>query len=103
MSSLRQFSAGLFGRLLQSRDMKIRSFSAAFFSLILATFLSAKEATWSGNYTDKKYLNGQAVFQLNMRQEGAPITVVFDAVFPDGHGCAPQENGPATTVNNDTL
>ena len=83
--------------------MKTGLFSAVFFGLFLATILSAKEATWTGNYTDKKFLNGQAVFQLNILQEGATITVDFDAVYTDGHGCAPQGNGPATIVNNDTL
>jgi len=60
--------------------MKIGLFSAVFFGLFLASILSAKEATWTGNYTDKNFLNGQAVFQLNILQEGATITVDFDAV-----------------------
>ena len=60
--------------------MKIGLFSTVFFGLFLATILSTKEATWTGNYTDKKFLNGQAVFQLNILQEGATITVDFDAV-----------------------
>jgi hypothetical protein len=40
--------------------MKQRLFFAVFFVLFFAAFLSAKEANWIGNYTDKKYLNGQA-------------------------------------------
>ena len=83
--------------------MRISFFSAAFLSLFLATSLSAKDATWTGNYTDKKYLNGQAVFQLNILQDGATITVDFDAVYADGHGCAPQGNGPAKIADNNTL
>ena len=50
--------------------MKTGLFSAVFFSLFLATILSGKEATWTGNYTDKKYLNGQAVFQLALKDTG---------------------------------
>jgi len=45
----------------------------------------------------------QAVFQLNILQEGGRITVDFDAVYNDGHGCAPEGNGPATIANKDTL
>jgi hypothetical protein len=37
----------------------------------------------------EKYLNEQAVFQLNLLQEGETITVDFVAVYNDGHGCAP--------------
>ena len=83
--------------------MKIGLFSAVFFSLFLASFLSAKEAGWSGNYTDKNYLNGQAVFQLNILEEGGRITVDFDAVYNDGHGCAPEGNGPAKVGDKNTL
>ena len=83
--------------------MKTRCVLHSVFCLFLVTSLSAKEATWSGNYTDKKYLNGQAVFQLNILQEGGRITVDFDAVYNDGHGCAPEGNGPATIANKDTL
>jgi hypothetical protein len=83
--------------------MKTGSFSTAFLSLCLAASLPAKEANWTGNYTDKKYLNGQAVFQLNVLHEGEAITVDFDAVYNDGHGCAPQGNGPAKIVDENTL
>jgi hypothetical protein len=59
--------------------------------------------SWSGNYTEKKLLNGQAVFQLNILQEGAQISVDFDAAYNDGHGCAPQASGPAKAVDKNTL
>jgi hypothetical protein len=88
---------------LQSQEMKTGLFSAAFLCLCLAASLPAKEANWTGNYTDKKYLNGQAVFQLNVLQEGGTITVDFDAVYNDGHGCAPEGSGPARVVDQNTL
>ena len=73
--------------------------------LIVARVVSsaAKDSNWTGNYTDKKYLNGQAVFQLNILQEGETISVDFDAVYNDGHGCAPQGSGPAKAVDKNTL
>ena len=69
----------------------------------LAALLPAKEANWTGNYTDKKYLNSQAVFQLNILQEGETISVDFDAVYNDGHDCAPQGSGPAKVVDKNSL
>ena len=62
-----------------------------------------EEANWTGNYADKKYLNGQAVLQLNVLQEGETIPIDFDAVYNDGHGCALQGNGSAKMVDENTL
>jgi hypothetical protein len=36
-------------------------------------------------------------------QDGETITVDFDAVYNDGHGCAPQGNGQAKIVVENTL
>ncbi len=75
--------------------MKPGLVSALLFIAVPVVFSPAKEAGWTGNYTDKKFLNGQAVFQLNIVQEGSAISVDFDAVYNDGHGCAPQASGPS--------
>ncbi len=63
----------------------------------------ATGSSWTGNYTDQKYCNGQAVFELNVLQKGAQITVDFDAAYNDGHGCAPEGSGPAKVVDKNTL
>src|SRR5438045_9692064 len=68
--------------------------------------LPAKEtesANWTINYTDKNFLNGKAVFQLNIFQEGDRIMVDFDAVYNSGRSCAPEGNGPAKVIDNNTL
>lgn len=65
--------------------------------------MQGKDAGWTGNYTDKKYLNGQAVIQLNILQEGETISIDFDAVYNDGHGCAPQGSGSAKIADKNTL
>ncbi len=83
--------------------MKRGFFFAVFFCHCLAASAPAKDASWTGDYTDKKYLNGQAVFQLNILQEGGTITVDFDAAYNDGHGCAPEGSGPAKVVDKDSL
>ena len=82
--------------------MKTTIFATAVVALLFAA-APGKEPNWTGNYTDKKFLNGKAVFQLNILEEGGKISVDFDAVYNDGHGWAPEGNGPATIVAKDTL
>jgi hypothetical protein len=85
----------------------IRAISIA--TLLIAGLVHALEAkppdnsSWTGNYTDKKFLNGQAVFQLNIVQEGAQVTVDFDGAYNDGHGCAPEANASAKVIDKNTL
>src|SRR5205823_12905847 len=78
-------------------------FISALFFLLALTRGQAGEASWAGNYGDKKFLNGKAVFQLTIFQEGDQISVDFDAVYNNGQGCAPQGNGPAKVVDKNTL
>jgi hypothetical protein len=63
----------------------------------------AESANWAGNYTDKEFLKGQAVFQLNIIHEGGQISVDLDAVYNDGHGCAPQASAPAKVIDRNRL
>ena len=59
--------------------------------LLLVLGVCAVQAqTWAGEYADKKFLSGSAVFQLSIEQEGKNIQVSFDATHNDGHGCAPE-------------
>ena len=64
---------------------------------------AADSANWTGEYADKKFLNGQAVFQLSISQDGAAMKVSFDAVYNDGHGCAPEAEGAAKITSKGTL
>ena len=59
---------------------------------------AAEPQTWAGEYTDKKFLNGSAVFQLSIEQEGKDIQVSFDAVRNDGGGCAPEAQALAKST-----
>ena len=43
------------------------------------------------------------MIQLNILQAGETISVDFDAVYNDGHGCAPQGSGTAKVVDKNTL
>ncbi len=79
-----------------------------FLFLLLAALVSrisfaAENASWAGEYSDKKFLNGSAVFQLTIEQSGSKIQVSFDAVNNDGSGCAPEAQGMATASGKDKL
>jgi hypothetical protein len=72
--------------------------------LITTAFITfAAEANWAGEYADKKFLNGQAVLQISIEQSGNTMQVSFDAVYNDGHGAAPEGQGPAKITGNGTL
>ena len=66
----------------------------------LSTAFAAEPANWVGEYTDKKFLNGRAVFQLSIEQSGGGMQVAFDAAHNDGHGAAPEGQGPAKVSGN---
>jgi hypothetical protein len=61
---------------------------------------AADSSGWAGQYTDKKFLGGRAVFQLTIEQSGSKMQVSFDAAWVDGHGAAPEAEGPATVSGN---
>ena len=68
--------------------------------LRLSTACAAEPASWVGEYRDQKFLNGRAVFQLSIEQSGSGMQVSFDAANNDGHGAAPEGQGPAKLSSN---
>jgi hypothetical protein len=73
--------------------------------ILVASALNAfaDEPKWAGEYADKKFLNGQAVFQLSIEPSGNVIQISFDAAYIDGHGAAPDGQGPAKITRKGTL
>jgi len=62
--------------------------------LLVAIGLVAAEApTFAGEYADRKFLNGQAVFQMSLEQSGGIVSVWFSAGKNDGSGAAPESAG----------
>jgi hypothetical protein len=62
--------------------------------LLMAIGLVAGEApTFAGEYADRKFLNGQAVFQMSLEQSGGIVSVWFSAGKNDGSGAAPEAQG----------
>jgi hypothetical protein len=71
--------------------------------LALATCLvvrAADTSPWAGEYRAEKFLNGRAVFQLSIEQSGGAMQVTFDGAYTDGHGAAPEGQGPAKVSGN---
>src|SRR6267143_243668 len=63
--------------------------------LFLATCLAvhaAEALNFTGEYADKKFLSGQAVFQLSLEQSGNTVNIFFSAGYNDGHGTSPEVN-----------
>jgi len=81
--------------LLNSAMKKSLIFAAA----LLLTFIcgriasAADPAGFAGEYADKKFLNGQAVFQMSIEQRGNTASIWFSAGYNDGHGSAPEADG----------
>ena len=76
----------------------------ALFVLVATAYPTfSAEPSWAGEYADKKFLNGQAVFQLSIEESGNAMQVSFDAAYNDAHGAAPDGQGPAKIAGNGTL
>jgi hypothetical protein len=73
--------------------------------LVIASngFSAEPEPHWVGEYADKEFLNGQAVFQMSITQSGNTIQIGFDAAYNDAHGAAPDGEGHAEITGKDTL
>ena len=65
------------------------------------TALSAGPAKFDGEFADKKFLNGQGVFEFSVHQSGNALEIGFDAAYSDGHGATPDATG-AGQVNGNT-
>ena len=84
-----------------------RSFPRQFAAVILFLALSSavshaaeSRGGWAGQYRATNFLGGRAVFQLTIEQSGSAMQVSFDAAWADGHGAAPEAEGPATVSGN---
>jgi hypothetical protein len=61
--------------------------------------IAAGTSNFAGEFADKKFLDGQAVFELSLEQNGNTVSVFFSAVYSDGHGAAPEANGTGEVTN----
>jgi hypothetical protein len=75
---------------------------AAAASLLPLVLVYAAGENFTGEYADKKFMNGQAVLQLSLEQNGNKVTIFFSGVRNDGQGAAPEINAVGT-VNGNTV
>jgi hypothetical protein len=79
---------------------------ALFISIVLSATASnspSAEPNWTGEYADKNFLNGQAVFEMSITQSGNTIQIAFDAAYNDAHGAAPDAEGQAKITGKNSL
>ena len=61
------------------------------------------ESNWTGEYANKNFLNGQAVFEFSIEQSADAIKIAFDAAYNDAHAAAPDGEGQAKITGKNTL
>jgi hypothetical protein len=82
--------------------MKDRHLILAVMALAIVS-IAADAPNFAGEYADKKFLNGQAVFQMSLEQEGNALSVFFTAVYHDAHGAAPEATGSGKVTGKGTV
>jgi len=84
--------------------MKSTVLSLTICCFIVRIASAAESLSWTGEYADKKFMGGQAVFQLSLTQEGTQtVKVGFDAVYNNGRDCAPEAEGTGKITGKGTL
>ena len=82
--------------------MKHPGLVVAIIALVVPCVL-AGTPDFAGEYADKKFLNGQSVFQLSLEQSGNTVSVFFSAGYNDGHGAAPEADGKGKVTAKGTV
>ncbi len=75
-----------------------------FVAIAFALSIMAAEApNFAGEYADKNFLKGQAVFQMSLEQSGNTVSVWFSAGYTDGHGAGPDADGSGKVTPKGTV
>jgi hypothetical protein len=81
--------------------MKKHSFLFAMIALAtIRIVMAAGPAKFDGEFVDKKFLNGQGVFEFSIHQIGSALEIAFDAAYSDGHGATPDATGAGKVNGN---
>jgi hypothetical protein len=83
----------------------LTSAGSVFLLIGLVRLISAAiPESFAGEYADKKFLSGQAVFQMSIEQHSSnTASIWFSAGYTDGHGSAPEADGKGTVTGKGTL
>src|SRR5438067_13331773 len=74
--------------------------SAVIAVAMIGTILAAGPAKFDGEFVDKKFVNGQGVFEFCVHQSGDALDIAFDAAYSDGHGAIPDCTGAGRCSGN---
>jgi hypothetical protein len=77
--------------------------TAILLTLSAIIVIAADLPNFTGEYADKKFLNGKAVLQMSLEQGGSTASVWFSAVYNDGHGAAPEAAGTGKITGKGTV
>src|SRR5438128_2695762 len=66
--------------------------------IVIASAIAAQPTNFAGEYVDRNFLNGRAVFQMSLEQSGNALSVWFSAGYNDGHGCSVDAQGTGKTA-----
>ena len=81
--------------------MKNHCFPFAMIALATIGFvMGAGPAKFDGEFVDKKFLNGQGVFDFSVHRSGSALEIAFDAAYSDGHGATPDATGAGKVNGN---
>jgi hypothetical protein len=70
---------------------------------LAASAIATESINFAGEYADKSFLNGQAVFQMSLDQSGNTVSVWFSVGYNDGHGPGPDATGTGKITPKGTL
>jgi len=86
---------------MRQTDVVLLIFSIVLSATIPNTALAG--SNWTGEYANKNFLNGEAVFQFSIEQSANAIKIAFDAAYNDAHGAVPDGEGQARITGKNTL
>ncbi len=67
---------------------------------MIGSAIAAETAKFDGEFVDKRFLNGQAIFEFSVHQSGNALDIAFDAAYSDGHGATPDATGAGKVNGN---
>ena len=67
---------------------------------MVALVTAAGPGKFDGEFVDKKFLNGQGVFEFSVHQSGSALEIAFDAAYSDGRGATPDATGTGKVNGN---
>lgn len=92
---------GVIRKIVEKSGMKMRNLFLLVIALAaIGTVSAAGPAKFDGEFVDKKFLDGQGVFEFSVHQSGSALETAFDAAYSDGHGATPDATGAGKVNGN---